>query len=382
MHYLSLTWLSWMAGTVSVYWLAPREWRHWVLVAITIAFMAVHAPVSAVLLVGFTLISYYGTRTEMVSGWQAIAVSSVMVVILVIYKVAVSGVAGTIIENAVIPLGLSYYTFRCLHLVIERYKGAAPRTSFQECAQYLLFLPTIVVGPIHRYQEFCRDLRRHRWDFSMLTEGLERILYGYVKIAVLGNYLVSTKFVELIEDVPPESEGFRLYLLVVKNGLSIYFQFSGFSDVAIGFARLLGFKIIENFNWPYFQPNISAFWQCWHISLSAWCRNYIYDVVIATLRSPALGALATLTVIALWHEISPRYFVWGLYHGLGIVLWQQFQNVKQHFPKINSPVLKRFLYGLSVLLTVHFVWYSLVIVTQPTFLDVWHIYKTTLFFYL
>lgn len=382
MHFLSLTWLAWMAGTVSVYWLAPREWRHWVLVAVSLAFLAIHAPVSAILLVGFTLLTYFATRREHVSGWQAAGVSAVMIAVLVFYKVAVSGVAGTIIENAVIPLGLSYYTFRCLHLTIERYKTAAPPTRFGDVVEYLVFLPTFVVGPIHRYQPFQRDLRRHRWDFDMLTEGLERILYGYVKIAVLGNYIVSTKLVGLIESLPPESEALSLYLLVVSRGLSVYFQFAGFSDIAIGFALLLGFRVMENFNWPYFQPNISAFWNCWHISLSSWCRNYIYDVVIATLRSPALGALATLTVIALWHEISPRYFVWGLYHGLGIVLWQQFQKVKPRLPQSDSPILKRTARGLSILLTVHFVWYSFVIVSQPTFRDVWHIYRSTLFAWL
>jgi len=290
MHYLSLVWLAWMAGTVSVYWLAPREWRHWVLVAVTIAFLSVHAPVSALLLAGFTLLTYYGTRAAHITGWQAIGVSSIMVGILAFYKIAISGVTGTLVEITVIPLGLSYFTFRCLHLVIERYKTTAAPTSFGDVVKYLVFLPTMVVGPIHRYQQFQRDLRRHRWDFDMLTEGLERILYGYVKIAVLGNYLVSSKLAAFIEDIPPESEGIKLYLLVVKNGLNVYFQFSGFSDIGIGFARLLGFRVIENFNWPYLKPNISEFWQCWHISLSAWCRSYIFDVVIATLRSPALGA--------------------------------------------------------------------------------------------
>ena len=157
---------------------------------------------------------------------------------------------------------------------------------------------------------------------------MERILYGYVKITLLGNLLVNGWFAQWIAAIAESHVRFKIYLSVVRNGLDVYFQFSGYSDIAIGFALLLGYRVIENFNWPYLQPNISRFWQSWHISLSRWCRDYVYAVVLSSSRSPALAALSTMLVIGLWHAISLNYFFWGLYHAFGIIAWQRFQKLK------------------------------------------------------
>jgi len=284
--------------------------------------------------------------------------------------------------DVIIPLGLAYYVLRCVHYMIEYYKGSIPAHSFRDVVNYLFFIPTIVVGPIHRFAPFLADHRRKRWDASMLSEGLERIVYGYVKIVVLGNYLVSSKMAGYIGSLDPENVALILYLDVVRTGLNLYFQFSGFSDVGIGFARLLGYRVMENFNWPFLQQNISDFWRCWHISLTSWCREYVYATVVSMTRSPALGAMATLLVIGLWHEASIRYVVWGIYHGLGIVLWQQFQRVKPWLPSVGDGLLSKGVNVFSVALTVHYVWFSFVIVRQPTLGDVWQIYRKVLFFWI
>jgi len=157
-----------------------------------------------------------------------------------------------------------------------------------------------------------------------------------------------------------------IYLGIVQNGLNLYFQFSGHSDIAIGLSLMLGYRVIENFNWPYLQPNISAFWQSWHRSLSLWCRDYIYGVVVAQTRSPALGALATMVVIGLWHEMSFRFLLWGAWHGLGIIIWQQWQAVRAGSTMTLPPALRIPLHVFSVLLTVNFVWFGFVILTAPS----------------
>jgi alginate O-acetyltransferase complex protein AlgI len=154
---------------------------------------------------------------------------------------------------------------------------------------------------------------------------------------------------------------------MLRIGFNLYFQFSGFSDIAIGFARLLGFRVMENFNWPFLQKNISDFWRCWHISLTSWCREYIYTSVIATTRSPALGVLATLIAIGLWHEVSLRYLAWGFYHGLGIIVWQQWQHLWSSYPEVRLPVFRWTRDLLSTLLTLHFVWLGFLLVRQPDF---------------
>ncbi len=380
MHFLSVTWLTWMMATVSLYWLTPLAWRFRLLVAITAVFLLVYAPLSAAILTALTIFTYVLSRTPSLSGYRTLAIGSVIIAIVGFYKVQVSGNSiHSVFEQGLIPLGLSYYSFRCLHYLLERYKGAFHSATFEEFLSYLFFLPTIVVGPIHRFGQFQQDYHRTRWDAELLSEGMERILYGYVKIAFLGNFLVNARFGNYIQGIDSQQVVLIAYLEMVRGGFSLYFQFSGFADIAIGFSRLLGFRVMENFNWPYLQKNISDYWRCWHISLTSWCRDYVYTSVVSLTRSPALGAIATLLVIGLWHEISLRYLAWGLYHGLGIVFWQQFQRVKTFLPKIQGTVTRKLVDATSILITVHFVWFGLIIARQPDFtsvLEVWSILLT------
>ena len=157
-----------------------------------------------------------------------------------------------------------------------------------------------------------------------------------------------------------------VYLDLLRHGLNLYLQFSGYSDVAIGFGLLLGIKVMENFNWPFLKKNVSEFWQSWHISLTGWCREYIYMVVISRWRSPALAAITTMLAIGCWHEVSWRYLLWGVYHGLGIAIWQGFQRIKPRLAKIDVVIPAPMLTGLSVALTFHFIIFGFSIVQGPS----------------
>jgi D-alanyl-lipoteichoic acid acyltransferase DltB (MBOAT superfamily) len=310
------------------------------------------------------------------SSLRTFSIALLVIGVLGYYKIRTSG-QHDFITDVAMPLGLSFYAFRCVHYLIERYKGNIPQQAFTTFCCYLWFLPTLVVGPIHRYPQFQKDLRFKRWDATMLSDGLRRILYGYVKIVVLGNYLVSVQLGRVNGDL--EVGPLYYYLEIVRNGLNLYFQFSGFSDIAIGFALLHGYRVMENFNWPYFKRNISDFWRAWHISLTSWCRDYVYTVVFSVTRNSYLGIIATLITIGLWHEISWRYLEWGIYHGLGIVTWQLFQRVRSKLPTVNNPVLRRALDGASIVVTVHFVWFGFVLVNQPDLASAFSIYRIVLF---
>lgn len=354
-----------MWGTVALYWLAPKYLRLYLLALLSLLFLASVSWQSALLLSVFTLVSHIAGRSPVVTQKSLVLAVVFFVITLVGFKLGITNDSDTFLQTTLIPLGLSYYTFRCIHFLMERFSGRQPVCRFGELVAYLFFLPTIPVGPIHRIDDFLRDMKRQRFDTSMLSDGAERILYGYVKIVVLSNFLVERVFGEWIWELPSQDGALVSYLTIVKNGLNIYLQFSGHSDIAIGLARLLGFRIIENFNWPYLQANISAFWRSWHISLSGWCRDYIYEPVVSTTRNPVLGALATMIVIGLWHEISLRYLVWGAYHGMGIVAWQYWQGFKHHlpaFPDRFSPVTQI----ISVGLTVHFVWFGFEIINADS----------------
>ncbi|MGH6917208.1 MAG: MBOAT family O-acyltransferase [Geminicoccaceae bacterium] len=376
MTVVSLTLLAWMILAVAAFWLLPDRLRGVWLTGVTFAFLVVHAPLSAAILVGLALATYGVTRSSQVSGTTAFVLCATIVLVLVFYKLRITIQFTETLTTLAIPLGLSYYALRCIHYVIERYKGTLAPQSAQDVGSYLFFLPTLLAGPIHRYGPFARDARRRRWDSRLFAEGLERILYGYVKITFLSNYVLGQGLSSVVVDLHASYPAASNYLAILQNGLNGYLQFSGYSDIAIGFGMLLGYRIMENFNWPFLKKNISEFWKAWHISLSSWCRDYVYMVVVALSRRPALAAIASMLVIGLWHELSYRYLLWGLYNGLGIVAWQQFQRVKLLLPRVESAAVARTLEAAALLLTFHFVIFGFVLVNQPTLGQALAVYRS------
>lgn len=379
MHFLSITWLFWIWLTVSVYWIVPGQWRLPMLAGLTGLFLAIHAPVSAAILVVFTLTTYVAVARHRPTGRDAALAIGFMIAVLGYFKVSLQVDLGMLLDTVVIPLGLSYYTFRCIHVVLERVKGHAPPLPLRELVGYLFFLPTIVVGPIHRIDAYRRDLMRQRFDPALLSEGAERIIHGYAKIVILSNFLTEGLLGEQIAALPDQSGPLALYLTIVQQGLNLYFQFSGFSDIAIGFARLLGFRVMENFNWPYLQTNVGAFWRSWHLSLSQWCRDYIYGSVVSLTRSPAAGVVATMATIGLWHEISFRFLLWGVYHAAGILIWQRTVGWGDRIDRMVPAGAHGVLHVAKILLTVHFVWFGFVILTAASPRDALSIWNTVLF---
>lgn len=369
MHFVSLLWFAWLAGTVATYWIAPRTWRDIWLILVSLAFLVVHAPESAVLLVLFSLLTYaLGKKGGRHAGyWHALAAAMILSV-LISYKLSVRGSPEDLVRQALIPMGLSYYSFRCLHYLLERYRDTLPSHTFREFLSYLFFLPTLVVGPIHRFQPFLCDHHVKRWRSDTLSEGMERILYGYVKVAVLANFLVSTQMARLIGSIDPQAMTRILYLEMIRGAMNLYLQFSGLSDIAIGFALLLGYRVMENFNHPYGQRNIADFWRSWHMSLTSWCRDYVYLPLIGLTRNPYLANVMTFLAIGFWHEVSLRYVVWALYHAMGVILWREFQTLKRKLgvPKLRRGVLATVVHGASTVLTFHFVGFGFIIARQPT----------------
>lgn len=375
MGLVSLHWLGWIAGTVTLFWASPAPLRHLVLAAAGAAFLAWHAPVSAGVLTALAVLCFWLPRLSPRPAPAAIALALAVIGLLVGYKAGVLTIGASFDENGpvarlVMPLGLSYYAFRCVHYLIEHYKGTLPPHRFDHVAGYLFFLPTLPAGPIHRFPDYRRDLENHGWDGGTFSRGLERILYGYAQIVVLGNWFASTKLPALIAGLDPGPDpGCRAlveYLDAVRFALNVYAQFAGYSNVAIGFALLLGFRVMENFDWPFLRGNIAEFWRSWHISLSSWCRAYVYMPVVAVTRNVQLAALATMLAIALWHELSLRYVLWGLYHGLGLVAWQMFQRIKPALPALPGTAARRLAEAGAVALTFNFVVLSFVLVKEAT----------------
>jgi alginate O-acetyltransferase complex protein AlgI len=365
-QFLSITWLGWLLGTVAVYWLLPAGARNGFLVGVTATFLAIHAALSLAILSLFTLLLYLITRVDRPRAAWSTATAAVMLVTLVLFKLLAVSKVDNVVIDTIIPLGLSYYTFRCLHVLFNHYRGTSAKMGLGELLAYLFFLPTIVVGPIHRAPEFVRDHRSLHWSGEKISEGIERIVGGYFKIAVLGNFLVTAKLGEVLQSIDPQHTFLIQYLRMVRMGLNLYLQFSGFSDVAIGFALLLGYRVMENFRWPYFSVNIADFWRRWHISLTSWSRDYVYMPLLGATRRPHVATVASFVMIGLWHELSMRYLLWGLYHAAGVLVWQAWQRQKRRWkvPVAKTRTTKALANGLAILFTVHFVWFGGALVNQ------------------
>jgi len=351
MTLLSLTVFGCLVLTAACAWVLPRKAQPWGIALCTAAFLAFYSWASLLILTGTSLAVFFLLKRNKIHGAALLCAVGVISAIFIWFKLKGATTGGMAF---VIPLGLSYYSFRQIHYIFESYKRKLEEHTLSDYVCYLYFLPTLHVGPIHRFPEFLRDLRRRRWDTAALSNGLERILYGYAKIVIVSNFLIAKQFNLLVIQVSNTHPMFAEYLRSLSRWMNLYFQFSGYSDIAIGFSLVMGFRIMENFNFPFLARNIVEFWQRWHISLSSWCRDYIYTPMASVTRMPGISVLAAMLILGLWHEFSGRYVLWGLYNGVAILVWHTFQAIKKALPAWRNRWWLLFARSAAVLVTVNF----------------------------
>ncbi len=226
--------------------------------------------------------------------------------------------------DVLLPVGISFYTFQTLSYTIDIYRGKlAPAKNLQEFALFVAFFPQLVAGPIVRASDFLPQLgNRPALSRQDLFEGLFRILVGLGKKVIIADVLA----VEIVDKVfAPGSElsGLSALLGVYGYALQIYGDFSGYSDIAIGSARLLGFKIPENFDMPYVAHSIQEFWHRWHISLSTWLRDYLYIPLGGNRKGPKrtyVNLMLTMLLGGLWHGAQWNFVLWGALHGVWLAI--------------------------------------------------------------
>ncbi len=222
-----------------------------------------------------------------------------------------------------LPIGISFFTFQALSYIIDVYrKKVFPQRSIINLGLYISLFPQLIAGPIVRYNQIADEIKNRSVTMNGLAEGIQRFLFGLGKKILLANPLAA------IADkifIMPENEltmGLA-WLGALSYTLQIYFDFSGYSDMAIGIGRMFGFHFPENFNYPYISKSIREFWQRWHISLSSWFRDYLYIPLGGSRRGPVRTYLNLLVVFVLcgfWHGASWTFIVWGLYHGFFLIL--------------------------------------------------------------
>ncbi len=225
------------------------------------------------------------------------------------------------------PLAISFFVFEFVHYLVEVLRGGPSIRSPLKFAMFAVFWPSIVAGPVKRYGDFLADLDdgTRNVDRQDVAVGVTRVAVGLLKKMAADNL---TAFLTFYGSRFGELSLTWRWLFVLFIGLRILWDFSGYSDMAVGFARMHGIRLPENFNWPYLATNVAGFWHRWHMSLSLWIRDYVYIALgggrCGTPRKIANGLLA-FGICGLWHGAGWNFLVWGLYHGVGLALGSNYR---------------------------------------------------------
>src|SRR6266704_2956076 len=246
-------------------------------------------------------------------------------------------------SSAFLPLGISFFTFEFIHYAVDRYRGKTTAGSFGDYMSFILFFPTMVAGPIKRYQDFRPKLLNPSLDWDRDWQlGSTRILVGLAKKFVVADLLTAFTNHLTIPDIA-RAQRWVLPFWLLAYGMKIYFDFSAYSDIAIGSARLFGIRVPENFDWPYLQRNISEFWQHWHMSLYRWLVDYVFIPLGGSRTAQPrvyLNVLITMFLSGLWHGAGLNFVVWGLWHGMllaGHRGWKAWRERKAPTSNIQHP---------------------------------------------
>ena len=234
-----------------------------------------------------------------------------------------------------LPIGISFYTFQLISYIVDVYRGTAAQHSLLNLATYIAMFPQLIAGPIVRYTDIAKDLTERVHCFEDIAYGIRRFVIGLSKKVLIANQLG-----ELCDIFQSSSEQSVLFfwMYAISVSLQIYFDFSGYSDMAIGLGRLFGFKFMENFNYPYISKSVTEFWRRWHISLGSWFRDYIY-IPLGGNRVSKGRHLFNIFVVwfltGFWHGAAWNFIVWGLYFAVLLVIEKFFMlKYMEWMPKV------------------------------------------------
>jgi len=345
MSFISFQFLIFFPIVTLLYFVIPHRYRWGWLLAASCYFYMVFIPVYIFILLFLILIDFFsGILIEKSESQRAkkrylivSIVSTCLVLFIFKYFNFFNGIFNNLanclhlsypigIMDVILPIGLSFHTFQSLSYVIEVYRGnQKAERHFGIYALYVMFYPQLVAGPIERPQNLLHQFREnHFYEYQRVTDGLKLMVWGFFKKVVIANRLGF--LVDLVYGNPQEFKGISLIMATVFFAFQIYCDFSGYSDIAIGAAQVMGFKLMDNFNRPYFSKSISEFWKRWHISLSTWFRDYFYIPLGGNQGSWwywQRNLFLTFLVSGLWHGANWTYVIWGALNGfyLMFAIW-------------------------------------------------------------
>ena len=281
----------------------------------------------------------------------------------------------------IVPLGISYFTFKTISYVIDIGNGKQKANkNWLIYFNYVAFFPTILSGPIDNGRSFIPQLNNHRLlDYEKLTDGIRQISWGLLKKVVIADN-IAILINPIIDDYSTVSSS-SLLLAVVLYPIQMYADFSGYSDMAIGFSRMIGFNVTKNFDYPFFSRNIAEFWRKWHISLTSWLTEYVFTPLSLAFRyygrlGIILSVIINLTVVGLWHGGNWTYVVFGITNGLffiplvlnGTMLKRSKYEKGRFFPKGRE--------FLEIMYTYFFIVFTFIIFRSPNIFEAFDIIKS------
>ena len=300
-----------------LYHMVPKNFRNKALLLVSLVFYAWGEPKYVFLMMGMVIFNYVagrliGTYGQSKKGkivlWCALMVS---VGVLVFYK----------FSDVAWPIGISFYTFQLISYIVDVYRGTAPaQKNLINLGAYVTMFPQLIAGPIVRYVDIEKQLADRNHSYEMTLVGIQRFLAGLGK-----KILISNALGELCEIFKASDEKSIVFFWVyaVSYTLQIYFDFSGYSDMAIGLGKIFGFEFLENFNYPYISKSITEFWRRWHMSLGSWFRDYVY-IPLGGNRVGKMRWYFNIFVVwaltGLWHGAAPNFVLWGLMFAVLLVI--------------------------------------------------------------
>ena len=308
-----------------------RPWvRNGLLLLFSLAFYAWGEPMYVFLMLGAILANYllaFRVRKSRLVFVCAVALDLGLLAVFKYLDLLISAANGLFRLNLpgahlALPIGISFYTFQILSYVIDVRRGdVSPARNLVDFAAYVSMFPQLIAGPIVRYVDVAADLRRLNGDISTAAAGARRFCMGLAKKVLLANTLASAA--DTAFGMTGSLNFGGAWAGLIAYALQIYFDFSGYSDMAIGLGKMLGFSFPENFRYPYVSLSVKEFWRRWHLSLSTWFRDYLYIPLGGSRRGKGRTLLNLLIVFALcglWHGADWTFLLWGLWHGLFLCL--------------------------------------------------------------
>lgn len=336
--------LGYLPLALILYYLAPRRIRNYILFLLSLVFYAWGEPVYVVIMIVSTLADFsfalYAERWNQKGDHKR---ARRAVYATVAFNLGILGFfkytdffLGTLnslfgwqlpLLKLPLPIGISFYSFQTMSYTIDVYRGdAKPQRNPLDLGAYVALFPQLIAGPIVRYTTIADQLNHRRENLDQVSEGVCRFIMGLGKKVLIANQ-VGLVFSQLSQSGPGELSVLGAWVGIIAYTIQIYFDFSGYSDMAIGLGKMLGFDFLENFNYPYIAQSITDFWRRWHISLSSWFRDYVY-IPLGGNRRGALKQYRNILIVWLltgfWHGADWNFVIWGLYYAALLMIEKAF----------------------------------------------------------